>query len=180
MKIERAPEVDPRLRTALRKAGQREIGGLLMAEQLSPAHFRIVDFSLDALSGAHTRFHRDPLTHQRALDEFFERTGWDFQRFNYLGEWHSHPSFSVLPSVEDIQTMTDIVESGNATITFAVLLIVRLRWQLWIDCSLTVFARGQGPRRLRPSSRRLGRAVAVTAASQTTGDRFPLLPGSCT
>src|ERR1700676_2657595 len=151
MKIEWAPEVEPRLRAELRKAGQREIGGLLMAAQLSPAHFRILDFSLDALSGSHMRFRRDPQTHQKTLDEFFERSGREVQRFNYLGEWHSHPSFSVLPSVEDTQTMTDIVESGNSVITFAVLLIVRLRWRLWIDCSLTVFARGQAPRRVELS-----------------------------
>jgi [CysO sulfur-carrier protein]-S-L-cysteine hydrolase len=75
---------------------------------------------------------------------FFER----YRRFNYLGEWHSHPSFSVQPSFEDIESMTDIVESGNSTITFAVLLIVRLRWRLWIGCSPTVFAKNQNPRAL--------------------------------
>jgi hypothetical protein len=37
MKIERAPEIEPRLRAALRKAGKREIGGMLMAEQLGCA-----------------------------------------------------------------------------------------------------------------------------------------------
>jgi integrative and conjugative element protein (TIGR02256 family) len=129
------------LRAALRKAGQREVGGILMAKQLRPGHFRIVDFSLDAFSGSHTRFRRDPKTHQKVLDAFFQRTGCDYQRFNYLGEWHSHPSFSVQPSLEDIETMTDIVENGNSTITFAVLLIVRLRWRPWIDCSLTVLQR---------------------------------------
>jgi hypothetical protein len=50
--------------------------------------------------------------------------------------------------VEDIETMTDIVENGNSAITFAVLLIARLRWRLWIDCSLTIFARGQNARKL--------------------------------
>ena len=44
--------------------------------------------------------------------------------------------------------MTDIVENGNSAITFAVLLIARLRWRLWIDCSLTIFARGQNARKL--------------------------------
>jgi len=146
MKIERAPEIEKRFRAALRKASRREIGGMLMAEQLAADHFRIVDFSLDAFSGSLTRFRRDPETHWKMLDEFFERTGRDYQQFNYLGEWHSHPSFSVRPSVEDIESMTDIVERGSSTITFAVLLIVRLRWRLWIDCSLTVFARGQDPR----------------------------------
>jgi [CysO sulfur-carrier protein]-S-L-cysteine hydrolase len=149
MKIERALEIEPRLCAALRKAGRREIGGMLLAEQLGPGHFRIIDFSLDAFSGSHTRFRRDPKTHQKVLDEFFQRTGRDYQRFNYLGEWHSHPSFSVKPSLEDIETMTDIVENGNSAITFAVLLIVRLRWRLWIDCSLTVFAKGQEPQPVR-------------------------------
>lgn len=153
MKIERAPEIEPRLRSALRKAGRREIGGMLMAEQLGTGHFRIVDFSLDAFSGSHTHFHRDPNTHQKTLDEFFQRTGRDYQRFNYLGEWHSHPSFSVDPSMEDIATMTTIVEDRHSAITFAILLIVRLRWRVWVDYSLAVFARGQAPRLIKFSQR---------------------------
>src|SRR5262249_39449161 len=67
--------------------------------------------------------------------------GLRYQRFNYLGEWHSHPSFSVQTQSRGYRPMTDIVENGNSTITFAVLLIVRLRWRLWIDCSLTVLQR---------------------------------------
>lgn len=145
MKIERAPELERRFRKALRTAGRREIGGMLMAEQLGLNHFRIVDFSLDGFSGSHTHFQRDPKTHQKTLDEFFDRTGRDYQRFNYLGEWHSHPSFSVQPSLEDVTTMTAMVEDRHSAIAFAVLLIVRLRWRLWSDYSLTVFARGQVP-----------------------------------
>lgn len=97
MKVEQTPEVERRIRLALRKAGRREIGGMLMAEQLSPDHFRIVDFSVDSFSGSHTHFRRDPRVHRATLDKFFERTGRDYARFNYLGEWHSHPSFSVRP-----------------------------------------------------------------------------------
>jgi len=153
MKIERAREVEPRLRAALAKAGRREIGGMLMGEQVAPDHFRIVDFSVDAFSGSHTHFCRDPEVHRNTLDEFFDRTGLDYQRFNYLGEWHSHPSFSIHPSVEDIETMTDIVDNGASAIAFAALLIVRLRWRLWIDYSLTLFARGHTPHRLEFSRR---------------------------
>jgi hypothetical protein len=125
MKIERAREVESRLRAALAKAGRREIGGMLMGEQVAPDHFRIVDFSVDAFSGSRTHFRRDPQVHRKTLDEFFDRTGRDYWRFNYLGEWHSHQSFSVYPSVEDIETMTDLVENGSSSITFAVLLILR-------------------------------------------------------
>lgn len=149
MKVELTPKVERRLRTALRQAGRREIGGMLMAEQLAPDHFRIVDFSLDEFSGSHTHFHRDPQTHRATLDDFFERTGRDFARFNYLGEWHSHPSFSVHPSPEDVVTMTNLVEASASAITFAVLLVVRLRWRLWLDYSLVVFAAGRKPVPLR-------------------------------
>jgi [CysO sulfur-carrier protein]-S-L-cysteine hydrolase len=113
MKIELAANIEKRFHTSLRDAGKREIGGMLLAEQLKPSHFSIVDFSLDSFSGSHAGFRRDSKVHQNTLDEFFRRTGRDFQRFNYLGEWHSHPSFSVRPSAQDISTMTDILESRN-------------------------------------------------------------------
>ena len=96
------------------------------------------------IPGSHTTFRRDPELHLQALDDFFCRTGYDFTRFNYLGEWHSHPSFSAHPSRDDIATMTDFVENGE-DITFAALMIVRLRFQFWMDCTLTVFARGAAP-----------------------------------
>lgn len=120
---------------------------MLFAEQLAPAHFRLMDFSTDLYSGTHTNFRRDPRLHQKALDEFFDRTGRDFGRFNYLGEWHSHPSFAVNPSVEDVQTMVDLVENPRSAITFALLLIVRLRFRFWMDYSMTSFTRGYAPRR---------------------------------
>jgi [CysO sulfur-carrier protein]-S-L-cysteine hydrolase len=151
MRIELMRDVQTRFRAALRQAGGREIGGMLFAEQLRPNRFYIIDFSLDSFSGSHTAFRRDPQAHQNTLDHFFQRTGRDFQRFNYLGEWHSHPSFSVRPSAQDIQTMTDIVEDRNSLISFAVLLIIRLRFKFWIDHSVTIFARDRIPeaRRIR-------------------------------
>ena len=153
MRIELAPDIEKRLRKALRQAGRREIGGMLFAEQLAPAHFRLMDFSIDLYSGTHTNFQRDPRVHQQALDAFFEKTGRDFSRFNYLGEWHSHPSFAVNPSIEDVQTMVDLVENPRSAITFALLLIVRTRLRFWMGYSLTVFARGYAPRGVRIAPR---------------------------
>lgn len=149
MKIALAPEIEARLRGALRQAGRREIGGMLFAEQLAPAHFRLMDFSLDAFSGSHTHFERDPATHQKALNEFFERTGRDFSRFNYLGERHSHSSFPVSPSLGDITTMQSLVQNNTSAISFALLLIIRLRFRFWMDYSLTSFVRDYTPQRAR-------------------------------
>jgi len=117
---------------------------MIFAEQLAPDNFCVIDFSLDAHAGSHSTFNRDPDVHGRALNDFFRRTGRDFTRFNYLGEWHSHPSFSALPSRDDIATMTDLVENSEG-ISFAVLMIVRIRFRFWMDCSFTVFARGDAP-----------------------------------
>jgi [CysO sulfur-carrier protein]-S-L-cysteine hydrolase len=155
MRIDLTLAVETRFRSALRKAGKPEIGGMLFAEQLKPNHFSIIDFSLDASSGSRAAFRRDPESHQKTLEQFFERTGRNFERFNYLGEWHSHPSFSVHPSLHDVQTMTDIVENRNSTISFAVLLIVRLRFKFFVDRSITVFARGRPPQR-QPIAKRFG------------------------
>jgi proteasome lid subunit RPN8/RPN11 len=145
MRIELARDIEPRLSKELRKAGKREIGGMLLAEQLAPSRFRVVDFSIDSFSGSHTTFRRDPIAHRQTLDEFFQRTGKDFERFNYLGEWHSHPSFSVRPSIDDIRTMIELVEDRNSIINFAVLLIIRLRFGIWMYHSLTIFARDRAP-----------------------------------
>lgn len=144
MRIELEYDVRTRLRKTLRQAGRQEIGGMIFAEQLASAHFRVIDFSLDAHSGSHATFNRDPDVHRQALDDFFRRTGHDFTRFNYLGEWHSHPSFSTHPSPDDIATMTGLVEDSK-NISFAVLMIVRLRFQVWMDCTFTTFARGASP-----------------------------------
>lgn len=56
MRVELAPNIEMRLRNALRKAGSREIGGMLFAEQLAPARFRIVDFLLRFAFGVACQF----------------------------------------------------------------------------------------------------------------------------
>ena len=95
-----------------------------MGEQIVPGHFRIVDLSIDSEAGGRAHFVRSPEAHSEALGTFFERTGNAYDRFNYLGEWHSHPRFPVTPSVQDTASMTELV-NGERDIDFAVLLIVR-------------------------------------------------------
>jgi len=61
MRVELACDIEKRLRDALRMAGRREIGGMLLAEQLAPGRFCVVDFSVDPSSGSQGTFRRDPL-----------------------------------------------------------------------------------------------------------------------
>lgn len=129
-----------RFRTCLRRAGKREIGGILMGEQVAPDHFRIVDFSVDATSGTAAHFVRSPDHHAEALETFFRKTGSDFRRFNYLGEWHSHPSFPVRPSQEDMMSMQSLVD-GERDIEFSALMIVRLRYLMFFKAAAYMFIR---------------------------------------
>lgn len=147
MKIELPSAVRRRLRGHLRAAGFREIGGVLMGEQLRIDHFRVVDFTVDAITGSRAHFVRSTEQHQIALDDFFARTNSDYRRFNYLGEWHSHPSFPVNPSATDVSSMNDLV-NGERSIDFAVLLILRLDWYVHLRNSASLFVRGQQPQKI--------------------------------
>lgn len=144
MRVEITPGVKATLRRALCAAGRREIGGVLMGEQIEPGHFRVVDLSIDKETGGRAHFVRSPEAHADALDAFFQRTGNEYDRFNYLGEWHSHPRFHVEPSVQDAESMLELVH-GERDIDFAVLLVVRLDWCWWIASSCTLFRRGHQP-----------------------------------
>lgn len=132
------------MRNHLRTARKREIGGMLMGEEIDRGEFRLVDFSVDTESGSVGNFTRDSEIHDRHLSEFFARTGSNYSRYNYLGEWHSHPSFSVQPSLADIHSMQDLVE-GREGVGFAVLMISKLRRLRGFDCGAWLFIRGQKP-----------------------------------
>ncbi|MDW9419015.1 Mov34/MPN/PAD-1 family protein [Sinorhizobium meliloti] len=141
MELSIPTEIRRRMRRALLQSGRREVGGILMGRQISPGRFEIADFSLDDLSGERAHFVRDIEHHVEALSRFFDRTGHDYGSYNYLGEWHSHPSFSVNPSAMDILSMRNLVDH-EGSIDFAVLLIVKLSRFLRFTASATLHSRG--------------------------------------
>jgi integrative and conjugative element protein (TIGR02256 family) len=129
----------------LRKAGRREIGGLLMGEHVQDDVFRIADLTVQHGGGTAACFIRHPHEHQAELDHFFERTGADYTRFNYLGEWHSHPLYQPLPSSTDVDTMQSIVSDPTVGANFLCLLIVKLGGRRTLQMSATVFCREHAP-----------------------------------
>jgi integrative and conjugative element protein (TIGR02256 family) len=141
VKVELPQALRQRLRKALSRAGRREIGGILMAEQIEAGHFRIVDFTIDKVTGSAAHFVRSVDHHRSALGAFYARTESEFSRFNYLGEWHSHPNHLPVPSPTDIQSMMNLV-NGERDIPFAMLLIVRTAWWRRLLISATLFQKG--------------------------------------
>jgi hypothetical protein len=110
-----------------------------MGEHVRDEIFRVVDISVQRSGGTHVCFSRNPKDHQAQLREFFARTGEDYTRFNYLGEWHSHPSFEAIPSPADLQTMQSIVDDPAAGVNFLVLLILKLAMGKGIESTATAF-----------------------------------------
>jgi integrative and conjugative element protein (TIGR02256 family) len=127
---------------ALRAAGRREIGGLLLGELVRPGTFNIAEITIQRSGGTFCHFVRDPKLHDKAIDQFFERTGRNYERFNYLGEWHSHPSFSIRPSRSDVRSMYRIVSEPSVGANFAALVIVRLASRTELEMSACVFRPG--------------------------------------
>lgn len=118
-----------KLRAELVTARRVEIGGMLFAEHLGGADFRLHDVTIQRSGGNAVCFVRDPALHVEDIARLKAETGNDPLRFNYLGEWHSHPSFPTSPSLQDYSGMTAIAADPDYQLPQVVLLIVRLRKQ---------------------------------------------------
>lgn len=138
-----------RMRRELKLAGKREIGGVLAGENLGNGQFRVVSMSVQRAGGSYASFVRDSSLHLRFMRRFFARTGNQPERFNYIGEWHSHPSFLPLPSSTDSNQMQRLIESRDQVAHFLVLLIVKLNRGDGIEASAHAFRRARRPVTLR-------------------------------
>ena len=139
MKIYLPNEIKKRLSLALEKAGPKEIGGVLMGEHIGEEEFRIVDLTIQKRSGTVAFFVRLVADTVASLQRFFKRTEYNYRKFNYLGEWHSHPSFPPVPSSKDIQSMLEIVTDTDIGANFVILLIVRYKEAEEIEATATAF-----------------------------------------
>ncbi|MBW4598516.1 MAG: Mov34/MPN/PAD-1 family protein [Calothrix sp. FI2-JRJ7] len=142
MEIFLPKEVAYKLTKALDKAGSKEIGGILMGEYISEAVYRIKDLTIQSDGGTYSFFERIVEGISNPLQQFFQKTKYDFTRFNYLGEWHSHPNFAPYPSSTDCKSMWEIVEDSSVGANFAILMIVRLDYIQCLEGTITVFLSG--------------------------------------
>lgn len=110
-----------------------------MGEHVRDETFRVLEISVQRAGGTEACFIRNPSSHKRQVDKFFARTGNDYTRFNYLGEWHSHPSFDALPSPKDILTMQSLVADPAVGVNFLVLLLTKLSTDSKIGASAMAF-----------------------------------------
>lgn len=119
------PDITARIESELAAAGSREVGGIMMAEHSGVDEFLVREISVHRRGTFASFFRRieDALT---VLHRFFDRTQRDYLHYNYVGEWHSHPSFEPIPSNRDHESMLQIVSDVSVGANFVVLLIVKL------------------------------------------------------
>lgn len=132
-----------KLHIYLTQGGKREIGGWLVAEQIAPGEFELVGLTVDLEVGTHSRFESLPVPHSEQMDRILLENRGRAGRVDYLGEWHSHPTFPPVPSNIDFASMTGMVEKNGPS--FATLIIVRLTDNASIQATMTTFERGKRP-----------------------------------
>lgn len=120
-------ELRIQVEAALRKAGNNEIGGILMAEHIAEDTFHVRSLTIQRRGGTFATFLRRVEAFIGPLRKFFRRTNYDYRRYNYIGEWHSHPSFAPVPSQKDHNTMQAIIEDPEVGANFVVLMVLQLR-----------------------------------------------------
>lgn len=113
-----------------------------MGEHIGAAVFRVKNLTIQHQGGTFASFVRKVQDIINPLTEFFRNTNNNYTRFNYLGEWHSHPSFVPEPSARDRETMRSIVDDPQVGANFAILMIVRLNTTEILEGSITVFQPG--------------------------------------
>ena len=136
------PDIVKQLMSSLTKAAEQEIGGILMGEHVGENVFRVKNLTIQHQGGRFASFVRAIQNILEPLRNFFNSTNNEYTRFNYLGEWHSHPSFVPTPSTKDEQTMWDIIEDPNVGAYFVVLMIIKLDAMHKLIGSVTVYQPG--------------------------------------
>jgi proteasome lid subunit RPN8/RPN11 len=137
-----------KLKRSLLVAGPNEIGGVLAAEQVDDGCFLVVDLSVQS-DGTDSNFEREPIQHREFISRFHDRMGHNPERYNYLGEWHSHPNYPATPSEMDVRQMQELVEDDEQQSTFLILMIVKLGLDGELKGSAHGFRRRLPPVRVR-------------------------------
>jgi hypothetical protein len=156
-----------RLHLELKGAGRREMGGILMGQNVGPDVFKLIEMTFQRSGGRHACFSRSSALHDRALKKFFDRTGHQYTDFNYIGEWHSHPSFALRPSDIDHATMMTLVRR-DMEVNFALLLLVKLGTDEQLEYETYVYSGARPPGRIEVAVEQ-----GCDAVAQDQGRRVP-------
>jgi len=102
-----------------------ETKGALFAEHLGDNIFKIDSVYLEPKPGTTTYVKLVVnRVYQAFQNSFHKKHQYHFSKFNYIGDWHSHPLFECIPSSFDVEEVQKDLKNSNAN--FLVQLILKV------------------------------------------------------
>ena len=95
----------------------------MFAEKTGNEEYKIEDVYFESSVGnfAFVKLYNNK-KYKKFCNEYFKRHMDDYENHNYIGDWHSHPSFSCYPSMFDKEEVIKDLECSNAKFLIQVIL----------------------------------------------------------
>ncbi len=125
MKIVIPKKMCIKLKKELNRMGFYETRGSFFAERVNDDLFVINDIYFSRKQGT-VSFIQMIIgsDYHRFQNIYHKKHKFEYKKFNFIGDWHSHPSFSCNPSRYDVKEAKDDLEHSNAN--FIVQCILKL------------------------------------------------------
>ena len=118
-------KISLKLKKQISKYSPLETKGALFAEDLGNDTFRIDEVYLEPKPGTTTFvklfINQEYVSFQKNYHKLRKN---NFSKFNFIGDWHSHPLFECFPSSYDIREVEEDIKKSNAI--FLVQLILKV------------------------------------------------------
>tara|TARA_R110002096_G_scaffold334801_1_gene528470 strand:+ start:3254 stop:3718 length:465 start_codon:yes stop_codon:yes gene_type:complete len=124
---------------ALYIAEDKEIGGVLFGEHIESDVFKVLEITTQFSDGDQSNFKRNGDEARDEIKKIRSNFKDDNKRYNYLGEWHSHPNSAAVPSETDDKTMFKILGDSTTNANFLVLIILRLAGDINLELSARTY-----------------------------------------
>lgn len=108
------------LKNNRRYNGENESGGLLFARPLVGEKITVSKVSLPNKKDKSGKyfFVPDTVSSQDEINRQFKNN------FSYIGDWHTHPTTSPIPSPKDISTIKEIFRKSNHRLSYTLMIII--------------------------------------------------------
>ncbi len=109
----------------VKKHSPNETKGALFARRINDELFEIDAVYLEKKIGSFAFVVLENNSKYKEFQKKYNKTHhFDFKNHNYIGDWHSHPSFELIPSGYDIKEVQNDLEKSNAN--FLIQIIVKV------------------------------------------------------
>ncbi|HHX70090.1 MAG TPA: hypothetical protein GX708_18830 [Gallicola sp.] len=107
----------------MKKYSPNETKGALFAKRIDDETFEIekVYFEPNVGSFAFVKLYNNR-TYKKFCKNYFDKHVGEYHIHNYLGDWHSHPSFSCTPSSYDVKEVEEDLKKSNAKFLVQIIL----------------------------------------------------------